>query len=127
MINKIFLLKLILLFSLTSLSAETLNFSKYTSKNISTEFKTAFDDLQKFSEIESLSEKDLSLVTSALEAWILVDKLDNARSAAQMLAGSYDKNKKIYQLALKKIKQENKNKILELFKILEQLNKSAQG
>ena len=127
MINKIFLLKLILLFSLTSLSAETLNFSKYTSKNISTEFKTAFDDLQKFSEIESLSEKDLSLVTSALEAWILVDKLDNARSAAQMLAGSYDKNKKIYQLSLKKIKQENKNKILELFKILEQLNKSAQG
>ena len=116
-----------ILFSFSANANSTISFSKYNSQNIKSEFKSAFSDLQKFSEIENLNSTDLPLVVSALEAWILIDTQDKARSAAQILAGSYDKNKKIYKEAFKKLKKDQKKKIQELFEILEQLNQSAQG
>lgn len=121
------ILTVLFIFSLSANAASQITFGKYNSQNIKTEFKSAFSDLQKFSEIEKLNSNDLSLVVSALETWILVDTQDNARSAAQILAGSYDKNKKIYKQAFQKLKKDQKKKIQELFEILEQLNQSAQG
>ena len=116
-----------ILFSFSANAISTISFSKYNSQNIKSEFKSAFSDLQKFSEIEKLDKTDVALVVSALETWILIDTQDNSRSAAQILAGSYDKNKKIYKDAFKKLKKDQKKKIQELFEILEQLNQSAQG
>ena len=84
-------------------------------------------DIEKFSEIERLNSNDIELTVYALKTLVLIDSQDPSRSAAQMLAPSYSKNKGIYQYAFKKLSESEKKTVYEFFQMLERLNTSGQG
>lgn len=102
-------------------------FEKINSTNIKDNLKSVVNNIDKFSEIEKLSDKDLTLTISVLKTLVLLDPHDKSRTSAQMLATSYSLNTKIYQLALKKLSKSEKKEITEIFKMLESLNSRGHG
>jgi len=103
------------------------NVEKINSKNIKDNLKSVVNNIEKFSEIEKLSEADLDLTVSILKALVLIEPHDKSRTSAQMLASSYGSHKQIYQLALKKLSKSEKKEITEIFKMLEHLNSRGHG
>ncbi len=89
--------------------------------------KSIVSDIEKFSEIETLNSNDLELTVYALKTLVLIDQLDRSRSAVQMLAPSFSKNKGIYQYAFKKLSESERKIVLEYYQMLERLNSSGQG
>ena len=96
-------------------------------QNVQQNLKNIFSDLEKFSEIEMLNTNDLELAVFALKALVVVDTYDRSRSAVQMLAPSFSKNKGIYEYAFKKLSDSEKKNVFEFFQMLERLNTNGQG
>lgn len=124
---------IVIIFMSVLTQAQSLNLTLLQSfKNVQPQIlaqnvKSIISDIEKFSEIESLNTNDLELTVYALKNLVLIDSLDRSRSAVQMLAPSYSKNKGIYQYALKKLSESEKKIVLEYFQMLERLNSSGQG
>lgn len=114
----------------TSFSADTSslksNFKSVDSKYLKENVKSVINDIEKFSEVEKLTESDLASTVSVLKTLVMLDSYDKSRTAPQMLAASYDKNKNIYQLAFKKLTKTEKKEVKEMFDMLERLNSSGQ-
>ena len=103
------------------------NFKSIQPQMLAQNAKNIVSEIEKFSEIESLNTNDLELTVYALKTLVLIDSLDRSRSAVQMLASSYSKNKGIYQYALKKLSESEKKIVIEYYQMLERLNSSGQG
>lgn len=89
--------------------------------------KSIVSDIEKFSEIEILNANDLELTVYALKTLVLIDQLDRSRSAVQILAPSFSKNKGLYEYAFKKLSESEKKTVFEFYQMLERLNSSGQG
>ncbi len=103
------------------------SFQSIRQQTLQQNLKNIISDIEKFSEIEILKAGDIELTVSVLKTLVLIDAQDRSRSAVQMLAKSYSKNKGIYQYAFKKLSKSEKKLVLEYYQMLERLNSSGQG
>lgn len=103
------------------------NFKSVQLQTLAQNAKKIVSDIEKFSEIERLNSNDIELTVYALKTLVLIDSQDPSRSAVQMLAPSYSKNKGIYQYAFKKLSESEKKTVYEFYQMLERLNSSGQG
>lgn len=104
-----------------------LNFKSVQIQTLAQNAKNIVTDIEKFSEFERLNSSDIELTVYVLKTLVLIDSQDPSRSAVQMLAPSYSKNKGIYQYAFKKLSESEKKTVYEFYQMLERLNTSGQG
>ena len=111
----------------SSLSIRLANYSAQTAKTLQ---GTVMDDIQTLSSLELDEKMDLPLVQNAfLTLIILEDPVDGdpSRTAVQILATSYGKNKKLYLKAAGSLKTTKKKELKEILKVLESFSSQGNG
>ncbi len=102
-------------------------FGSLDKSNIDKNFKSAFDGVEKFSEVKLLTENNLPLVILVLKALVLMDPLDPSRTAPQMLTESFHANTSIYQKAFKQLSAEDQKIMSDIIKVFGATNKKGNG
>lgn len=102
-------------------------FNSLDKSNIDKNFKSAFDGVEKFSEVKLLTENNLPLVILVLKALVLMDPLDPSRTAPQMLTESFHANTSIYQKAFKQLSSDDQKIMSDIIKVFGAPNKKGNG
>ena len=102
-------------------------FNSLDKSNIDKNFRSAFDSMEKFSEINLLTENELPLVVSILKALVLMDPLDESRTASQMMTASYHRNTLIYKKAFKQLSAEDQKVMSDIIKVFGSPDKRGNG
>ena len=100
-------------------------FNSLDKSNIDKNFKSAFDGIEKLSEVKLLTENNLPLVVSVLKALVLMDPLDPSRTAPQMLTESFHTNNLIYKKAFKQLSPEDQKVMSDIIKVFGAPNKKG--
>ncbi|MGZ3692093.1 MAG: hypothetical protein ACXVAX_11360 [Pseudobdellovibrio sp.] len=117
-------MKYFLLFILTA----QLSFAATVTENKAVAPTDAVTKIEAFSKKKLNPKTDLEEVKKTIQTLLLLDNDDPSRTAVMILSESYNKNKALYNKAIKSVEtKENKQQLLEIKKILANFSKEGNG
>ena len=106
--------------------ASQIAFSATENKNVAP--ADAVSKIEAFSKKKLNPKTDLAEVKKTIQTLLLLDNDDPSRTAVMILSESYNKNKSLYDKAIKAVEnKQNKQQLSEIKKILANFSKDGNG